>query len=140
MAAQLSSAFKQAVDSSRLPGIGAVIVDKSGKQIYNEAFGRVDANDSSSKPFTNDTHIILWSCTKLLASLAVLQLLEKGQIASLNDPVTKYLPSEANVKVCTGVDEEGKPLFRDAKGQMTLLHLITHTAGYGCKLSTSCRR
>jgi len=132
MATQLSSALEQAVNTHRLPAVGAVVVDKSGKQIYNQAFGKVDANDSSSTPYTNDTDLIIFSCTKLLTSLAAVQLLEKGKL-SLDDPVTKYLPSEADVKVCTGVDKDGKPVFRDQKGTMTVLHLITHTAGYSCK-------
>lgn len=133
MAKQLDSAFEEAVNAGRLPGIGAVVIDKAGKAIYNQAFGKLDANDDSSKPFTNDTDIIMWSCTKLMTSLAILQLLEKGDIASLDDPMSKYLPKDPSVRVYTGDDKDGKPMFREPKTPITLLHLITHTAGYGCK-------
>ena len=129
MAAQLSSAFEELVKSKRVPGIGAIILDKSGKKLYNSAFGTINANDENAKSFTNDTQMLIWSCTKLITSLCTLQLVEQGKI-SLDDPVSKYLPQDANVQVCERLDENSKPVFRKPKTEVKLVHLMTHTSGY----------
>lgn len=129
MAAQLSSSFEELVRVKRVPGIGAIIVDKSGKHLYNSSFGTIDATDDNARPFTPDTQLLILSCTKLITSLCILQLVEQGQI-SLNDPVSKYLPHEAEVQVCERLDENNKPVFRKPKTELRLIHLITHTSGY----------
>lgn len=130
MAADLTSKIQKLVKDGRLPGTGAVALDKSGNQIYNSAFGKLDANNADSKDFTNDTQMLIWSCTKFLTSLAILQLLEQGKISSIDDPVSKYLPSQSEVQVVTGLDAEGKPQGRAQATEMKLIHLLTHTGGY----------
>lgn len=127
MATQLSSSFEGLVKAKSVPGIGAVILDKSGKRLYDSSFGTINANDENAKPFTNDTQLFLWSCTKLITSLCTLQLVEQGKV-SLSDPVTKHLPKD-NFQVCERLDENSKPVLRKPKTEMTLLHLMTHTSG-----------
>ena len=135
MTAELSSSIEKLVKDNRLPGVGAIAIDKSGKQLYNEAFGNINANDSSSKAYTNDTQMIFWSCTKFLASIAALQFVELGKL-SLDDPVSKYLPEQAKVEVLKVIDEQDKLQTRPAETEMKVVHLFTHTAGYSTHLST----
>ena len=127
MADQLSSSFEELTKAKRVPGIGAIVLDKSGKRLYDSSFGTLNANEDNAKPFTNDTQLLIWSCTKLITSLCTLQLVEQGKI-SLNDPVKKYLTKD-DFQVCERLDENRQPVLRKPKTEMTLLHLITHTSG-----------
>ena len=130
MAHTVSETLQRFTKDGRLPGTGAIAIDKTGKQIYNEAFGDIDTSNPEKGKYTNNTQMLLWSCTKLLTSLAALQLLEQGKIESIDDPVSKYLPERADVKVITGFDDDNKPITRAPKTEMKLIHLWTHTAGY----------
>lgn len=130
MADRLNSHINQLVAGGRFPGVGAVIIDKSGKELYSHTAGTINANDPSAKDFTPNTQLLIWSLTKLVTSIAILQLLERGLISSLDDPVSKYLPDEANVRVITGFDDEGHPVTRVPKGQVKLIHLLTHISGH----------
>jgi methyl acetate hydrolase len=130
MASSLDSALEAAVTSGRLPAVGALILDKSGKTIYDRSYGTLNANDPSAAPYTTDSQLFLWSLTKLCTSLCVLQLLEQGKITSLDDPVTKYAPRTAPVlQVLERLDDSGKPILRKPTKDVTLLHLMTHTSG-----------
>ena len=137
MASALSSKIEKLVNDGRLPGIGAIAIDKTGKQLYNQAFGKINANESGSKDFTNDTPLLIWSCTKFITSLAILQLLEQGKIGSLDDAVSKYLPEQSKIQVVTSLDAEGKPQARAQEKEMTIIHLLTHTSGYSTLFTTS---
>ncbi|KAK5044633.1 hypothetical protein LTR84_010647 [Exophiala bonariae] len=129
MAAQLKTALAESVRTRQTPGIGAIVIDKTGKTLFDESFGTLDANNDASKAFTNDTQLFLWSCTKLITSICALQLLEQGKIQSLDDPVAKYLPQVGEFKVLERFDENGKPILRKPKTEMRLIHLMTHTSG-----------
>lgn len=130
MASALSSKIEKLVSDGRLPGVGAIAIDKTGKHLYDEAFGKINANDPSSKDYTNDTQMLMWSCTKFITSISILQLLEQGKIGSLDDAVSKYLPEQAGIQVVTSIDAEGKPQARAQEKEMKIIHLLTHTAGY----------
>lgn len=64
----------------------------------------------------------IYSCTKLLTMTAALQLWEQGKLG-LDDPVSKYLPEYAHVKVRDG------ETVRPAKTTLTVRHLMTMTGG-----------
>lgn len=130
MADQLRASLEESVKGSRVPGIGAIVIDRTGKPLFNESFGTLDANDDNAKPFTNDTQLFLWSCTKLITSICALQLLEEGKISSLDDPVRKYLSKVGQFEVFEGFDENGSPILRKPKSEMTIMHLMTHTSGF----------
>lgn len=129
MAAQLKAYLEESVKAHRLPGIGAIVIDKTGKTLFDESFGTLNANDDAAQPFKNDTQLFLWSCTKLITSVCALQLMEKGKIESLDDPVAKYLPRDGQLEVFEGFDENGKPVLRKPRTEMRLVHLMTHTSG-----------
>ena len=130
MSSDLDRALEESVKSGKLPAIGAVILDKSGKTIYDAAYGTTNSTDSNAKPYNTDSQLFLWSLTKLATSLCVLQLLEQGKISSLDDPITKYAPRTAEVlQVFEKFDDDGKPVLRKPNKEVTLLHLMTHTSG-----------
>jgi D-alanyl-D-alanine carboxypeptidase len=92
---------------------GAVLIAKSGKPIFEEAYGLADREHKI--PNTAKTRFRIGSMNKMFTAVAILQLFETGKIG-LNDPLGKYLPDYPNKEVATKV---------------TIHHLLTHTGGTG---------
>ncbi|GAA4431168.1 serine hydrolase domain-containing protein [Bremerella cremea] len=98
---------------------GAVIlVSEDGKVVHLSAIG--DANIDAHKPMTPDTMFAIASMTKPITATALMTLVEEGKV-NLDDPVSKYIPEFANVKL------DGKPLDKP----ITLRQVLTHTSGLG---------
>jgi methyl acetate hydrolase len=129
MDSRLNPHFQAAVDAKKVPGIGAISLDKSGKVLYKGTFGTTNIDDPSAPPFTDETPLIIWSCTKLVTSVAALQLMEQGKL-KLDDLVEKYVPKIKNLQVLDGFDDKGEPKYRAPKTKATILMLLTHTAGF----------
>jgi len=129
MEAQLRPLFEQAVQEKRVPGIGAVVLDSQGNVLFKETFGSTNISDPEAPPFTPTTNILLFSCTKLVTCVGALQLLEQGRI-QLDDPVEKYVPEIREIQVLSKFEEDGTPVLREPQTKPTVLHLITHTAGF----------
>jgi methyl acetate hydrolase len=129
MEAKLDSVFQQATADNAFPGIAATVVDSKGNRLFHKAFGVNDIKDSNSAKFDTTTPLMLWSCTKLITSLAALQLIEQGKI-QLDDAASKYVPEISNIPVFDGKDSDGKLKTRNAKGEITIRHLFTHTSGF----------
>jgi methyl acetate hydrolase len=72
-----------------------------------------------------DADTVFWiaSMTKPVTSVAAMQLVEAGRL-SLDAPIGDWLPELAKPRIL----ENGK--LRAAKKQITLRHLLTHTAGF----------
>ena len=80
---------------------------------------------------TPDTMFALHSMTKPITSLAAMLLVDAGKL-SLDDPVAKYIPSFANVKVgMKRADARGEPTveFVPAERQPTIRDLLLQTSG-----------
>ena len=90
--------------------LGAVsLVARNGKLVDWRAYGHRDlARASAMEP---DSIFRIYSMTKPMLTVAVLKLVEEGHIASVDDPVSKYLPAFATRPV-------------------TLRQLLTHTSGF----------
>jgi CubicO group peptidase (beta-lactamase class C family) len=74
-----------------------------------------------------DTIFRICSMTKPITSVALMMLYEEGQF-QLNDPVSKFIPEFADVRVFAGTAEESIELT-DLEREITIWHLLTHTAG-----------
>jgi len=129
MEARLNKAFQAAVDAKKVSGVAAIALDKSGSVLYKGSFGKTNIDDPNAPVLTDTTPIVMWSCTKLMTSVAVLQLVEQGKL-QLDDPVEKYVPKINNIQVLDGFDENGEPKYRAPKKKPTILNLLTHTAGF----------
>lgn len=134
---EVNALLQKATEDKRVPGITAIALDKLGNVLYKGAYGSVtDVNDAGSTRMTPSTPILTWSLTKLVVSIAALQLLESGQLSSLDEPVEKHVPSYADIQVlegwttaADGDDKEGEPIYRTPKTKATVRHLLTHTSG-----------
>ncbi|BGP13704.1 hypothetical protein JCM10213v2_001639 [Rhodosporidiobolus nylandii] len=80
-------------------------------------------------PITESSIFELYSSTKLVATIAALQLVEQGKMA-LEDDAAKYVPELAFVKRLVELDKAGKPVFENVEEKITIEMLVNHTAGF----------
>jgi CubicO group peptidase (beta-lactamase class C family) len=76
-----------------------------------------------------DTLFRIMSMTKMPATVAALQQVERGNL-DLDAPVAQYCPEFADVQVLDGFDGD-TPRLRAPARQATVKNLITHTTGLG---------
>jgi CubicO group peptidase (beta-lactamase class C family) len=100
--ARISEFFKNEVATGKIPG-ALVLIQQHGKPVYHESFGVQDV--VSKAPITDQTIFRLFSMTKAITSVVAVQLLDEGKF-KLDDPVAKYIPSFANVKV--GIEKKAE--------------------------------
>ena len=116
---------------SFIPGAVLLASTTSTSSAYTFACGNTSLNPAENPhPLTTASTFWLASCTKLLTSIACLQLVEKG-LLDLDEPVYRKLPEFGEIKVLEGWKEDGSPKM--GKGEeskaVTLRHLLTHTSG-----------
>jgi CubicO group peptidase (beta-lactamase class C family) len=112
--------------STKIPGFVFVAVNKTGQEIISHASGHRGAE--TSEPMTLESVFWIASCTKMVAGIACMQLVEQGKL-SLDDAesVGKIAPELKRVKVLKGFDENNKPILENKKTGITLRMLLTHT-------------
>src|SRR5690606_33199309 len=125
---KITGYFNQEVEAGRLPG-GVIAIARNGKLVMHESFGKLNPTQDGEMP--NDAIFRVYSMTKPLVSVAAMQLVEDG-IVQLTDPVSKWLPEFANLKV--SVSKEGSDGTRTyeqvpAGKEPTVQDLLRHTAG-----------
>ena len=89
---------------------GTVLVVRDGKPVLSKGYGY--ANAEFQAPNTPQTKFLIGSITKQFTAAAILQLQEQGKL-SVNDPITKHLPSYP----------------ADPGDRITIHQLLTHTSG-----------
>lgn len=131
MADKLKPILEAVVKDKKLPGIGAILVNANGDFLLKEAYGTTNMDDANAEPYTGDTPMQMFSCTKLITSIAALQLIEQGRL-SLSDLVEEYDPRISKVHMLDSFtsDNPSKPILRAPKSKPTILQLLTHTAGF----------
>lgn len=70
----------------------------------------------------------LFSCTKLVATIAALQLIEQGKM-NLDSPASDFVPELKDVQVLKGFGDDGQPKLERTDAVVTIEQLLTHTAG-----------
>ncbi|MDQ6812523.1 MAG: beta-lactamase family protein [Bacteroidota bacterium] len=123
---RIDATLKSFVDSGKVVGVSALVFEKN-KEVYYNAFGY--ANREEKMKMDRNTIVRLYSMTKPIAGVALMTLYEKGAF-KLDDPLAKYAPEFANMKVYKGVDASGKMLLEPAKRAITIRDLTRHTAGF----------
>ncbi|KAJ7789771.1 beta-lactamase [Mycena olivaceomarginata] len=103
--------------------------------IYVQTAGTTLVDDPKSPPIDEDTVFALFSQTKLITTIATLQLVEQGKIL-LDTPVETVLPELANPVVATAQDETGRATTTvPAKNKITLRQLLNHTSGLDYRIN-----
>jgi methyl acetate hydrolase len=135
--AAIDAALAAAVERKDVPGVVALITD-GRRVLYQGAFGVADV--STGRVLTADAVFRIASMTKPITSLAAMQLIEQGRFG-LDDPVEKYLPEFANLKVFESFDPAtGAYRLRPASRPPTVRHILTHTSGLGYPFTSATLR
>ena len=125
-----ADALKPFVESGELPG--AISIFCSGDVQETACVGW--ANVENQIPMTVDRLFMQCSQTKGFCGVTVAMLVEEGKL-SLDDPVAKYLPEFAELKIATK-DEMGKPTTVPAKNTLTVRMVMNHTGGFPFEIPT----
>jgi CubicO group peptidase (beta-lactamase class C family) len=112
------------VGDGRLAGISTTVL-RRGRVVYQRCEGHADL--ARGTPMTDDTIVRIYSMTKPLTSAAIMMLYEEGRF-QLDDPITRFLPYFANMRVCVG-GSRGKLDTVPAARDITFRDLLTHTSG-----------
>jgi CubicO group peptidase (beta-lactamase class C family) len=91
-----SKFLEAACVEGKLPGAVVAATNISGSLNYVQAFGKKYLDDGT--PCETDTIMAIFSATKLVTTIATLQLVEKGNIG-LDDDVSNVLPHLAALEV-----------------------------------------
>jgi CubicO group peptidase (beta-lactamase class C family) len=126
---RISSVLRKEIDEGRLPGT-VVMVARKGRLVYSDALG---AQDPATKaPMTRESIFRIYSMTKPLVSVALMQLVEDGRV-QLTDPVSKFLPAWKGqvVSVPTMDPTAARVTYGNvpAAREATIQDLLRHTAG-----------
>ena len=130
---RIETAMKKLVDDKQVAGL-VTLLERHGKVVAFNAVGQKDVR--TVDPVQKDSIFRIYSMTKPLTGLAMMMLYEEGKWR-IDDPVARYIPEFAKMKVYTGKNEDGTPKLEDAKRSMTMRELMTHTAGLGYVLSAN---
>jgi methyl acetate hydrolase len=126
IAAAADDVVQQAVPG--VPGVVAGITDHE-RTLYLGAAGVRDLG--TGQEMTTDSVFAIFSTTKAVTAVTVLQLVEEGRL-DLDAPASEYLPALGEVQVLDGFDAAtGAPVLRAPKRPVTTKHLLLHTAGFG---------
>jgi len=123
---RLHEVVQRAVDQKYYSG-AVTILARHRKVIDYGVYGAKDI--ASGAPMTKDTIFRIFSMTKPVTAVAIMILYEQGKWLP-SDPITKYIPEFADLKVYKGVDREGKLILEKPAHPPTMQELMTHTAGF----------
>ena len=132
--AEIDAYLASVVRDTRIPGLVGLAVEADGI-VYLGAFGR--QNVGGGVPMATDTIFRIASMTKPVTSVAVMMLVQEGDLG-LDDPVSQYLPAFEDKQVIETFNPADKTYTtRPAATPMTVRHLLTHTSGLGYAFSNT---
>ena len=133
---------KKHIEAGHIQG-GVTIVARRGKVVHFSTHGEMDVE--KGRPMELDAIYLMASSAKPVIAVAVMMLVDEG-LLSLNDPVSKYIPEFADMKVAVPVEpadgggskewDKGNKKEDVAEHRLvpldtpvTIHHLLTHTSG-----------
>jgi CubicO group peptidase (beta-lactamase class C family) len=123
---RLDAAMQQKVEERQFAGM-VTILARHGKIVDFKTYGKRDLG--SAAPMDKDAIFRIYSMTKPVTGVAMMILYEEGKWQP-DDPISKYIPEFAHLKVFKGIDDNGDPILGDPVHPPTMLQLMTHTAGF----------
>jgi len=132
--ARIGETLKADIAAGRIPG-AVIAIARHGKLVALDAYGWRDK--AANLPMTSDTIFNIASMTKPMTAVGGLMLYEQGKLL-IDDPLSKYFPKFASMKVA--VRDIGEPTSETvpANLQITIQDLMRHTSGiiYGGRGNT----
>jgi CubicO group peptidase (beta-lactamase class C family) len=123
--AHLRSGMKELVDQGRLAGV-VTMVSRHGRVVEFDAAGKRDI--AANAPMQKDSIFRIYSMSKPITGVAMMMLFEEGKW-QLNDPVAKYIPEFAKLKVY-GTDANNNVVMKDPVHPVTMRELMSHSGGF----------
>lgn len=120
------------IDQGKLAGT-LTLVARNGKIAYLNAQGMQDKE--AGKPMTEDTIFRIYSMSKPVTAVAAMTLWEQGKF-HMFDPIGKYLPELANMKVYVSGSGDSM-VVEDAKSPIRIIDLFMHTSGFSYGFTAS---
>jgi CubicO group peptidase (beta-lactamase class C family) len=117
---RIGPAMRSYIDRGVYAGVRALVA-RRGVVVHDEAYGLADKE--AGRPMTADAIFRLYSMTKPIVCTALMTLYEEGRFR-LIDPVARYIPSFADVRV-----READGSLRAPKRPMMIRDVMTHTSG-----------
>jgi len=128
---QLDDAMRQIVNNNDVAGM-VWLLAKDGKIATFDAAGYASIEDQ--RPMTKDTLFRIYSMTKPVTGVALMILHEQG-LWDFDDPISKFIPEFADLKVMINSGESGEYAVVPLTRQPTMRELLNHSAGFGYGLS-----
>jgi CubicO group peptidase (beta-lactamase class C family) len=122
---RIDSLLQRYVDEGKLAG-WQVLVTRRGQVAHLAKSGIADLE--AGRPVADDTIWRIYSMTKPITSVAAMSLYEEAAFA-LTDPISRWLPEFADVRVFTG-GSASQPVTVPATEPIRMWHLLSHTAGF----------
>ncbi len=123
---RLHALIQGEIDQKQLAG-AVTILARHGKIVDYRTYGMRDM--AAGTAMTKDTIFRDYSMTKPTTGVAMMILYEEGKWQP-QDPIAKYLPEFAHLKVFDGVDKDGQMVLVDPDHAPTMRELMSHTAGF----------
>jgi CubicO group peptidase (beta-lactamase class C family) len=127
-AKRMQDALKGMIDDGRAAGT-SLLVWKDGREAFFGTAGFADRE--AQKPMSRDALAQIYSMTKPVTGVALMQLWEQGKFG-LDDPLSRYLPEFASIQVYAGKDPaSGAAIYRPPSTRpITIRDVLCHTAGF----------
>jgi CubicO group peptidase (beta-lactamase class C family) len=122
--ARLDGFLDRLTEDGRIPGWSLAIA-RHGTLVHASTGGYRDIE--AGLPVEAGTLFRIYSMTKPVTAVAALLLCERGDL-ELSDPVARFIPSFASLRVYAGGPDQ-RPVTEPAIRLVTVRHLLTHTAG-----------
>src|ERR1700719_4710580 len=132
--ARIGATLKADIEAGRIPG-AVIAIARHGKRVMLDSYGWRDK--AAGVAMTTDTIFNIASMTKPMTTVGALLLYEQGKLL-IDEPLSKYFPKFADMKVA--VRDNGEPTADavPANRQITIQDLMRHTSGliYGGRGNT----
>jgi len=120
----LDEHLRRYVDSGKMAGT-LVLVARGGEIGHVAAHGLADRE--RNVPMARDTIFRIYSMTKPITSVALMQLYERG-LFQIDDPVEKYIPEWKDQRVYV-MGRQGAMVTKPVTRPMTVRDLLSHQSG-----------
>lgn len=123
---RLHEAMQRPVTEKSLAGVVTLLM-RHGKLVEERCYGVKDL--ASGAAMKDDTIFRIYSMTKPVTGVAMMILYEEGKWHP-SDPISKFIPDFADLKVFKGMDSNGTMITEPPVHPPTMAELMTHTAGF----------
>ena len=123
---RIDAALSGIINSKALVGVSALVY-QDGHEAYFGAFGQADRE--AGKPMNRETMVQIFSMTKPITGVALMSLYEAGKF-NLDDPLSKYAPEFADMRVYAGIDPHGELIYEPVHRPITVRDVTRHTSGF----------